>query len=140
MNFLKEFKIIDGIYSFNITSDTTNLVKDFYFEKPFPSYSSEDDKYSILKKGNENYLSKIIKNRELEIDKNKKSYYFIFVTIFYSILMTTFSLSGAINSELIKNLIAIPITAQILHFYLDSKLWKFSESHNRSAVLHYLKK
>jgi hypothetical protein len=83
---------------------------------------------------------KIIKNRELEIDKNKKNYYFIFVTIFYSILMTTFSLSGVINSELIKNLIVIPITAQILHFYLDSKLWKFSESHNRSAVLHYLKK
>ena len=83
---------------------------------------------------------KITKNRELEIDKNKKNYYFIFVTIFYSILMTTFSLSGAINSELIKNLIVIPITAQILHFYLDSKLWKFSESHNRSAVLHYLKK
>lgn len=63
MNFLKEFKIIDGIYSFNITSDTTNLVKDFYFEKPFPSYSSEDDKYSILKKGNENYLSKSVKNK-----------------------------------------------------------------------------
>ena len=83
---------------------------------------------------------KITKNRELEIDKNKKNYYFIFVTIFYSILMTTFSLSGAINSELIKNLIVIPITAQILHFYLDSKLWKFIESHNRSAVLHYLKK
>jgi len=83
---------------------------------------------------------KITKNRELEIDKNKKNYYFIFVTIFYSIFMTTFSLSGAINSELIKNLIVIPITAQILHFYLDSKLWKFSESHNRSAVLHYLKK
>jgi hypothetical protein len=83
---------------------------------------------------------KITKNRELEIDKNKKNYYFIFVTILYSILMTTFSLSGALNSELIKNLIVIPITAQILHFYLDSKLWKFSESHNRSAVLHYLKK
>ncbi len=83
---------------------------------------------------------KITKNRELEIDKNKKNYYFIFVTIVYSILMTTFSLSGAMNSELIKNLIVIPITAQILHFYLDSKLWKFSESHNRSAVLYYLKK
>ena len=63
MNFLKEFKIVDGIYSFNITSDTTNLVKDFYFDKPFPSYSSEDDKYSILKKGNENYLSKSVKNK-----------------------------------------------------------------------------
>ena len=83
---------------------------------------------------------KITKNRELEIDKNKKNNYFIFVTIFYSILMTTLSLSGAMNSELIKNLIVIPITAQILHFYLDSKLWKFSESHNRSAVLYYLKK
>jgi len=83
---------------------------------------------------------KITKNRELEIDKNKKNYYFIFVTIFYSILMTAFSLSGAMNSELIKNLIVIPITAQILHFYLDSKLWKFSESHNRLAVLSYLKK
>jgi len=83
---------------------------------------------------------KITKNRELEINKNKKNYYFIFVIIFYSISMTTFSLSGAMNSELIKNLIVIPITAQILHFYLDSKLWKFSESHNRSAVLYYLKK
>jgi hypothetical protein len=83
---------------------------------------------------------KITKNRELEIDKNKKNYYFIFVIIFYSILMTTFSLSAGINSELIKNLIVIPITAQILHFYLDSKLWKFSDSHNRSAVLYYLKK
>ena len=63
MNFLKEFKIVDGIYSFNITSDTTNLVKDFYFDKPFPSYSSEDDKYSILKKGNDNYLSKSVKKK-----------------------------------------------------------------------------
>jgi len=86
------------------------------------------------------FTYKITKNRELEIDKNKKNYYFIFVTIFYSILMTILSLSGEANSELIKNLIVIPITAQILHFYLDSKLWKFSESHNRSAVLHYLKK
>jgi len=86
------------------------------------------------------FTYKITKNRELEIDKNKKNLYFIFVTIFYSILMTTLSLSGATNSELIKNLIVIPITAQILHFYLDSRLWKFSDSHNRSAVLYYLKK
>lgn len=54
--------------------------------------------------------------------------------------MTIFSLSGKINIELVKNLIVIPITFQMLHFYLDSKLWKFSESHNRSAVLRYLKK
>jgi hypothetical protein len=83
---------------------------------------------------------KITKNRELEINHKKKNYYFVFIVIFYSIFMTIFSLSGKITLELLKNLIVIPITFQMLHFYLDSRLWKFSESHNRSAVLHYLKK
>ena len=55
--FLKDFKIIDGIYCFDIKSETTLLVKDFYFSKPFPSYSSDDNKYSILEKGNKNYLA-----------------------------------------------------------------------------------
>jgi hypothetical protein len=82
---------------------------------------------------------KITKNRELEINNKKKNYYFIITVIFYSIFMTIFSLSGKINIDLLKNLIVIPITFQMLHFYLDSRLWKFSESHNRSAVLHYLK-
>ena len=82
---------------------------------------------------------KITKNRELEFN-NKKNYYFIIVVVLYSIFMTIFSLSGKINIELVKNFIVIPITFQMLHFYLDSKLWKFSESHNRSAVLRYLKK
>jgi hypothetical protein len=83
---------------------------------------------------------KITKNRELEINNKKNNYYFIIMIIFYSICMTIFSLSGKINSELIKNLIVIPIAAQMLHFYLDSRLWKFSESHNRQAVLNYLKR
>jgi hypothetical protein len=83
---------------------------------------------------------KITKNRELEFNNKKKNYYFIIVIVLYSIFMTIFSLSGKINIELVKNLIVIPITFQMLHFYLDSKLWKFSESHNRSAVLRYLKK
>jgi len=82
---------------------------------------------------------KITKNRELEFN-NKKNYYFIIVVVLYSIFMTIFSLSGKINIELVKNFIVIPIAFQMLHFYLDSKLWKFSESHNRSAVLRYLKK
>ena len=83
---------------------------------------------------------KITKNRELEINNKKNNYYFIIMIIFYSIFMTIFSLSGKINSEFIKNLIVIPIAAQMLHFYLDSRLWKFSESHNRQAVLNYLKR
>ena len=34
----------------------------------------------------------------------------------------------------------IPIIGQMLHFYLDSQLWKFSEKHNRLNILTYLKK
>ncbi len=83
---------------------------------------------------------KITKNRELEVDKNNKNYNFIFIVTFYSILMTIFSLSGKLSSELMSSLIIIPITAQMLHFYLDSRLWKFSETHNRKVVLEYLKK
>jgi hypothetical protein len=81
---------------------------------------------------------KITKNRELEINQNNKNYYFIFIIFFYSILMTTLSLFGKIDVVTFKNLIVIPIAAQMLHFYLDSRLWKFSESHNRSVVLNYL--
>ena len=50
MFFLKEFKIINGIFSFNINSDTTNLVKDFYFEKPFPSYGGEGGLFIMIGK------------------------------------------------------------------------------------------
>ena len=80
----------------------------------------------------------VTKNRELKVNPISKNYYFIFVIIFYSILMTIFSSAGKANSELLKNLIIIPITAQMLHFYLDSRLWKFSENHNRKAVLGFL--
>ena len=61
INFKKKYKIIDGIYSFEISSLSTNLVKDFYYDKPFPSYSIDDNKYSISEKGNTNFLSKNFK-------------------------------------------------------------------------------
>ena len=38
----------------------------------------------------------------------------------------------------LKSLIIIPITGQMLHFYLDLQLWKFSEKHNRENILKYL--
>ena len=37
-------------------------------------------------------------------------------------------------------LIFIPILGQMLHFYIDSQVWKFSEKHNRENVLEHLKK
>ena len=53
--------------------------------------------------------------------------------------MSLLSFFGKFDDSLLKNLIIIPIMGQILHFYLDSQLWKFSESHNRSHVLKYIK-
>ena len=46
---------------------------------------------------------------------------------------------GKNDSEFLRNLIFIPITGQMLHFYLDSQLWKFSVDHNRKNILTFLK-
>lgn len=62
MHFLKkDFKNIDHIYSNVIEDDTTKNVVDFYNIKPFPNYRREDNKASILNKGNKNYLAKKFK-------------------------------------------------------------------------------
>jgi len=53
--------------------------------------------------------------------------------------MTFFSLFAENESDILKNLIVIPIVGQMLHFYLDSQLWKFSEKHNRENILKYIK-
>ena len=54
--------------------------------------------------------------------------------------MSVFSLFGKLDDNLFKNIILIPILGQMLHFYLDSQLWKFSEKHNRDNTLLHLKK
>ena len=36
-------------------------------------------------------------------------------------------------------LILIPIIGQIIHFYLDSQLWKFTNPHNRENVYNFIK-
>jgi len=46
---------------------------------------------------------------------------------------------GKNDTEFLKNLIIIPITGQMLHFYLDSQIWKFSIKHNRENILRYIK-
>ena len=68
-----------------------------------------------------------------------KNYKYIFTIILYGIIMTVLSLSGKFDESILKNLMIIPITGQMLHFYLDSQLWKFSEPHNRRFVLKYIK-
>ena len=71
---------------------------------------------------------------------SKKIYNYLAIIIFYSIIMSVFSLFGKYDEAYLKNLIIIPIIGQMLHFYLDSQLWKFSEKHNRDNTLMYLKK
>jgi len=71
---------------------------------------------------------------------SKKIYNYLAIIIFYSIIMSVLSLLGEYDEAYLKNLIIIPIIGQMLHFYLDSQLWKFSEKHNRDNTLMYLKK
>ena len=84
--------------------------------------------------------SKVIKKRS-EINTIKNENYFtrfITIIILYSIIMSILSIFGKNDSEFLKSLIFIPITGQMLHFYLDSQLWKFSESHNRENILKHI--
>lgn len=85
--------------------------------------------------------SKVINNRNNENNfdkKRSKLFSFLFVIIVYSLIMSILSIFGKNDSEFLKTLIFIPITGQMLHFYLDSQLWKFSEQHNRENILKHL--
>ena len=57
-NFLKkEFTIKNGILTLEIKEKKTQEVTDFYTEKPFPNYKDNDNKQTILNKGNKNFLA-----------------------------------------------------------------------------------
>ena len=53
--------------------------------------------------------------------------------------MACLSLFGKSTNEIFNIIIIIPIIGQMLHFYLDSQLWKFSNPHNREKVLKFIK-
>lgn len=54
-------KLKDGIISFDLNDKTTKSVIKFYEIEPFPNYSSNENKRSLLEKGDSNYLSKKLK-------------------------------------------------------------------------------
>ena len=73
----------------------------------------------------------------------KESFYnkifnYLVVIFIYASIMTIFSFLGKGDETHLKQLIIIPIIGQMLHFYLDSQLWKFSEKYNRDNTLSYL--
>ena len=53
----KNLKNIEGIFCNEIKDFETKKVTEFYKETPFPNYKEDDDKNSILKKGNKNFLA-----------------------------------------------------------------------------------
>jgi len=67
-----------------------------------------------------------------------KNYNFIFIIIIYGVVMASLSAGSSSSNELFKSLLVIPITGQILHFYLDAFLWKFSKKHNREVTLKHI--
>jgi len=58
----KKLKIVDGIFSHEINNIDTKNVTNFYKKNPFPNYKEDDDKYSVLRKGNKNFLASKFKN------------------------------------------------------------------------------
>jgi hypothetical protein len=86
------------------------------------------------------YLThKVYKGRhQNQIIQTSKSTY-IGVISLYAAAMAILSLLGKNSNEMLNFLIIIPIIGQMLHFYLDSQLWKFSKSHNRENTLKFIK-
>lgn len=80
------------------------------------------------------------RNTDLHIDSIftfLKSKYFLTIII-YALTMSILSIFGKFDQSILKHLLIIPIIGQMLHFYLDSQLWKFSEKHNRENILKHI--
>ena len=60
--FSKKMEVIEGMFSFPITNNTTKEVTGFYDVEPFPNYSNADSKLSIVEKGDSNQFSKKLKD------------------------------------------------------------------------------
>ncbi len=64
MNFLLEkYQLVDDIYTFKSKDKNFIKIQKFYNKNPFPNYEINDDRLSILKKGNQNLLVKNLKNK-----------------------------------------------------------------------------
>lgn len=78
--------------------------------------------------------------KELKNDKKaiKSSISFISIIFLYGLFMGIFSVFDKFTNTEAGYLIIIPLIGQLLHFYYDGLLWKFSDPHNRSVTLKYI--
>ena len=70
--------------------------------------------------------------------KNLFTSKFLYFLLIYSLVMTSFSTLSNPSSEIFSSLIIIPLIGQMIHFYIDSFIWKFSEQHNREVTLKHI--
>lgn len=59
--FKKEFSSSGNLVRFPVSGEVTKTVTEFYDVAPFPNYKDNDDKASILERGNRNQLSRRLK-------------------------------------------------------------------------------
>ncbi|MDA8822783.1 hypothetical protein N9N34_03570, partial [Candidatus Pelagibacter bacterium] len=85
-------------------------------------------------------LRKINQFEESKQPYSKIASRYVLTIILYASLMAGLSLLGKADDIFLKQLIVIPLIGQMLHFYLDSQLWKFSDKHNRENTLTFLQK
>jgi|TARA_B100001093_G_scaffold515444_1_gene591775 hypothetical protein len=82
---------------------------------------------------------KVVSNRKgLNIFGKVINYEYLIIILTYGLVMSLMSFTNKIDHNFIKYLIIVPILGQMLHFYLDGLLWRFSKSHNREVTLKYL--
>ena len=96
-----------------------------YLALTYKVYSKRRSEENILEKVKFNFL-------------DIKNYKFLLVILAYGLAMSLLSMGSNNSNELFKALIIIPITGQVLHFYLDAYLWKFSVKHNREVTLKHI--
>ena len=86
------------------------------------------------------YLThKVFKGRHKDQIIQTSNSTYVLVISMYALVMAILSLFGKSSNEILNLLIIIPIIGQMLHFYLDSQLWKFSKLHNRDNTLKFIK-
>jgi SAM-dependent methyltransferase len=67
--FKKKFTINDNIVKFSTDDQSAKKIVNFYTESPFPNYKKNEDKSSIIYKGEKNFLTKEFK-KFIGFDKN----------------------------------------------------------------------
>ena len=83
---------------------------------------------------------KVFKGRHQDKMTQISNLTYVVVIFIYAFVMAILSLFGKSSNEILYFLIIIPIIGQMLHFYLDLQLWKFSVKHNRENILKHLTK